>query len=252
MMKRQYLLAFGGAAAVVVLLAAGLAVLRVRLLPGAAPATERQVLSQTLPTGLVQMRWYWFEVIQPAREPQIGFQPLGTGFVLPVVGNEAVDTALRERNSVGEGNAFFFTGTTPGAISYLPGRNGLRALHGFFSADASAAAPPAGPMPDVEGTLRAAEPATGPHVVTVRSVTVPPHGATALRRHPGASLLLKIEGEVTVVLGAETQPLSRYRGLAESFVIVANRQYQVRNPADVPAAYILVNLTPLGAAVDAG
>jgi hypothetical protein len=104
----------------------------------------------------------------------------------------------------------------------------------------------------VEGTLRAADPAAGPFVVTVRNVTVPPHGATALRRHSGASLLLKIDGEVTVVLGAETQPLNRYRGLAESYIIAANRQYQVRNPADIPAAYILVNLTPIGEAVDAG
>lgn len=249
-MKRRYILMLGAAALVIVLLAAGLAVLRFRLQPAAPPPTERTVLSQVLPAGQVRMRWYWFEVIQPAREPLSGYQALGTGFLFPVIGTEVIETALRERESVGDGGAYFFPGNTPAAITYLPGRTGLRALHGFFEKDNTSTAPRAGPPSDVEGTITAARTDAAQHVLTVRSVTVPPHGTGPLRRHSGTSLLLKIDGELTIVSGTEAEPLTRYRGLAESAAIAADRQYQVRNPGDVSSVYILVNLTPVGVAVD--
>lgn len=239
---------------IVTTLAIGLALSRPTRVSVDVRFSEQQILSQTLPDGVDCLRWYWFELPLPNREPPRNYQAFGTGFVYPFLGSEVIETIFHEQTNVGEGSAHFFTGLTPFAIQYQPAPAGYRGLHGFFLPNTASGETcerlieRAGPAADVDGTVPIA--GGGQAVLTVRRVSVAPHGETALRRHPGPALILKVDGELTARIGRDTVPLARYKGFAEQATVAGNTPYLVRNSSDAPAGYLLVTVTPVGQAVD--
>jgi len=251
----RVLLLFVGSS-LVILTAAGIALFQPPPEQNVPPLPGPIVLSHTVPPDADCLRWQVVAGSEPSRDPVSGFRAFGPFFLLPFFGGAIFETEDGKQDVVATRVGQFFAEDVQLAFRNLPGPNGFRALSGSFvsgpnTADTCARTPLRTVLePELAGSVQLKNAGDGPLTLTIRLVSVPLAASQSIRRHPGPALLFSVGGYASVMTRHDGQMLSVRSSPATSLYVPPNTPYQVFSDWENISVFLLVTISPSGAAVE--